>query len=137
MKQIRLFLALVLSSGLAAVAQAQQPDSITVSRIAMCTAVVEREPSGEASQFPAETAKLYCFTELHGAAGEVTYAWFQGDSLRGEIKLNKRQSGRWRMWSNKTMTPDMAGAWTVEVRDASGRALKSVAFTFGEAKSEQ
>ncbi len=137
MKRPKLFQTMGLLLGLAAFAQAQQQDTIAVNRIAMCAAIVEREPSGESARFEVGTEKVYCFTELNGAAGEVTYAWFLGDSLRSEIKLNKGRPGRWRMWSNKTMSPNMAGEWKVEVRDTSGKVLESIAFTFGEAKGRE
>lgn len=113
-------------------ATAQEADTIAVKRVAICTAVVEREPSGEASEFDATTPILYCFTELDGAAGEVTHAWLQGDSLRSEVKLNKGREGRWRTWSSKTMTTEMSGAWKVEIRDSSGNILQSASFTFGK-----
>ncbi|MDZ7267019.1 MAG: DUF2914 domain-containing protein [candidate division KSB1 bacterium] len=113
-------------------AAAQEADSIRVNRLVICTAVVEREPSGEATAFDATTPMLYCFTELDGAAGEVTHAWFQGDSLRAEVKLHKGRAGRWRTWSSKTMSSEATGAWKVEVRDATGHVLKSTNFTFGK-----
>lgn len=132
MKAFKILTSLGITLLAMAPAMAQEADTIKVNRVAICSAVVEREPSGEALEFDTTTPILYCFTELDGAAGEVTHAWFQGDSLRGEVKLNKGREGRWRTWSSKTMTTEMSGSWKVEIRDASGNTLKSARFTFGK-----
>lgn len=132
MKQLSVFALLGLALLTHSSAAAQDADSIRINRLVICTAVVDREPSGEATEFDANTPMLYCFTELDGAAGEVTHAWFQGDSLRAEVKLNKGRTGRWRTWSSKTMTAEATGNWKVEVRDAAGHVLKDVNFTFGK-----
>lgn len=132
MKAFKILTSLGIMLLVMSVANAQEADTIKVNRVAICSAVVEREPSGEASEFDTTTPILYCFTELDGAAGEVTHAWFQGDSLRGEVKLNKGREGRWRTWSSKTMTTEMSGSWKVEIRDASGNVLQSANFTFGK-----
>ncbi|MCG3154940.1 MAG: hypothetical protein DKINENOH_01536 [bacterium] len=132
MKQLSVLALLGLALLTHSPAAAQEADSIRINRLVICTAVVDREPSGEATEFDATTPMLYCFTELDGAEGEVTHAWFQGDSLRSEVKLNKGRTGRWRTWSSKTMATEATGAWKVEVRDAAGHVLKSVHFTFGK-----
>ena len=56
------------------VVAAQEADEITVDRIAICTAVVDREPQDEGTAFDTTVERLYCFTELNGAAGEVVHA---------------------------------------------------------------
>lgn len=132
MKAFKTLTSLVIILLVMSAANAQEADTIKVNRVAICTAVVDREPSGEASEFDATTPILYCFTELDGAAGEVTHAWLQGDSLRSEVKLNKGREGRWRTWSSKTMTTEMSGSWKVEIRDATGNVLQSASFTFGK-----
>jgi hypothetical protein len=113
---------------------AQETDQITVDRIAICAAVVDREPQGEATEFDASVERLYCFTTLNGAAGQVVHAWYQGDSLRAKVTLNKGQAGRWRTHSNKKMAPEWQGKWRVDVLDESGNVLKSAEFTYGKAE---
>ena len=116
---------------------AQTADSISVTRLAICAEVKDREPVGEATSFDPAIATLYCFTELNGAAGQVVHAWLQGDSLRSEVKLNKGNAGRWRTWSAKTMPANWTGTWRVEVRDDSGKVLKSATFSSSAPKAEQ
>ena len=111
---------------------AQEADEITVDRIAICTAVVDREPQGEGTAFDATVERLYCFTALNGAAGQIVHAWYQGDSLRAKVTLNKSKAGRWRIWSNKKMVPEWQGKWRVDVLDENGNVLKSAEFTYGK-----
>ncbi len=131
----------VFSSGLillaAFIVAAQEADEITVDRIAICTAVVDREPQGEGTEFDATVERLYCFTTLNGAAGQVVHAWYQGDSLRAEVTLNKGKAGRWRTHSNKKMTPEWQGKWRVDVLDENGNVLKSAEFTYGKAEEQE
>jgi hypothetical protein len=119
------------------IAAAQEADEITVDRIAICTAVVDREPQGEGTEFDTTVERLYCFTELNGAAGEVVHAWYQGDSLRAKVTLNKGQAGRWRTYSSKTMTPEWQGKWRVDVLDENGSVLKSAEFAYGKAEGQE
>lgn len=131
MKAVKILACVGMILFVASAAHAQEADSIKVNRVAVCTAVVDREPSGEGTEFDTTTPILYCFTELDGGTGEVTHAWFQGDSLRSEVKLNKGGEGRWRTWSSKTMPTEMTGSWKVEIRDDSGNVLQTASFTFG------
>ena len=121
---------------LATSALAQEADSITVSRIAICTEIADREPVGEATSFDPAVETLYCFTELQGGVGEVVHAWYQGDSLRTEIALQKGGAGRWRTWSTKTMPSDWSGEWRVDVLDSAGKVLESASFNFAASKPE-
>lgn len=116
---------------------AQAVDEITVDRIAICTAVVGREPQGEGTAFDTTVERLYCFTELNGAAGEVVHAWYQGDSLRAEVTLNKGKAGRWRTHSNKKMTPEWQGKWRVDILDENGNVLKSAEFMYGKVEGQE
>jgi hypothetical protein len=116
---------------LAAVAvQAQESDQITVDRIAICTAIVDREPQGEGTEFDASVETLYCFTALNGAAGKIIHVWYHGDEERARVTLDKGRSGRWRTHSSKKMSPEWQGRWRVEVLDENGNVLKSVEFMF-------
>jgi hypothetical protein len=121
----------------ALVVAAQEADEITVDRIAICTAVVDREPQGESTEFDASVERLYCFTALNGAAGQVVHAWYQGDSLRAKVTLNKGKAGRWRTHSNKKMAPEWQGKWRVDVLDENGNVLKSAEFTYGKAAERE
>jgi hypothetical protein len=106
--------------------------AITVKRAVVCTAVVDREPSGADSTFADSVSTLCCFTELDGAAGQVVHSWYHGDSLRFELTLDKGGEGRWRTWSKKTMMKEWTGAWRVDIKDTAGSVLKSVSFEYGK-----
>ncbi len=121
----------------AVIVAAQETDEITVDRIAICTAVVDREPQDEGMEFDATVERLYCFTALNGAVGQVVHAWYQGDSLRAKVTLNKGKAGRWRTHSNKKMAPEWQGQWRVDVLDESGNVLKSAEFTYGKAEEKE
>jgi len=111
---------------------AQEADKITVERIAICTAVVDREPQGESTEFAATVETLCCFTTLNGPAGKITHVWYHGDKERAKINLTKGKAGRWRTHSNKKMAPEWQGQWRVDVLDEHGHVLKSAAFTYGK-----
>ncbi len=92
------------------------------------TGVVDREPEGVADSFKADVGKVYCWTKVTGGEGsEITHAWYKGDEKMGEVKLAVKYPSM-RTWSAKTIPPDGAGDWRVDVVAADGTVLKSLAF---------
>ena len=112
-------------------AEGQDPGTITVDRMVVGTAVEEREPVGVDTTFAATVDEVVCFTELGGAAGSLSHRWYFDDELVTEVSLNKGAAGRWRTWSIKTVVPEFAGTWRVDVVDDQDRVLKSATFTWG------
>lgn len=94
------------------------------------TGISEREPIDQVTTQPTSVGKLYCFTRIVGADDEtrVTHVWYRGDQEMARVQLPVRSSN-WRTWSSKSILPDWAGAWRVEVLDATGNPLTTVAFT--------
>lgn len=116
----------------AAVAFGQQPEGasgLKIERAAAATAVENREPVGEGSEFPAAVGSLFCFTEVHGAEGEtaISHVWYFGEQEMARIKLTIR-AAVWRTWSQKTIVDTWKGDWRVEVVDESNTVLATVKF---------
>jgi hypothetical protein len=84
-------------------------------------------PTATASvEFPA--GKICCFCKVSGTAPTtIKHAWYFGDKLVRAIELTIDGSP-WRTWSEKNVPQEMAGAWKVEIQDASGTVLKTLTF---------
>ena len=106
--------------------------ALTVTESSVATSVVDRMPSGASTTFQADVERLYAWTRIEGAEGETTihHVWIHGDVERADLELRIGGSP-WRTWSNKAIPPEWAGDWRVEVRDASGNVLTTIAFTVG------
>jgi hypothetical protein len=102
--------------------------ALSVTRIAVCTGIENREPVGEATSFDSGVGQLSCFTKVEGAQGETSifHVWFHEGVERARIELSVKAAS-WRTWSRKNITAE--GAWKVEVQDAQGGVLSSVEFT--------
>ena len=110
-------------------AQAQQKAAgVTVSRIAACERVENREPVAADSIFVG-VEKLCCFTEIHGAAEPtfVHHVWYRGDKEMARIKLTVG-AARWRTYSSKKIIPSWTGDWRVDILDAQGKRISLIAF---------
>lgn len=99
------------------------PDAGFVKRAGFSSAILEREPVDNLTELVGNTEQVYFFTELKNLAGQVVvHSWeYQGESV-AEVRF-KVSGPRWRVWSSKTLTPDMHGSWTVLVLDSAGEIL--------------
>ena len=106
--------------------------ALTVTESSVATSVVDRMPTGASTTFQADVERLYAWTRIEGAEGETTihHVWIHGDVERADLELRIGGSP-WRTWSNKAIPPEWTGDWRVEVRDASGNVLTTMAFTVG------
>lgn len=97
---------------------------------AITTAVVERRPVDVVEAIPAFGGDLFCFTRIAGAEEEtfVEHRWYRGEELVSTSQLPVKSS-YWRTYSLKTVAPEMAGEWRVDVVDSEGVVLKSLKFT--------
>lgn len=105
--------------------------SVSLEGLAVGSAVVDRALQGAASSFSAdESPRLYCYNKVMAADAPttITHVWIKDGTERGTITLNIG-ANPWRTWSNHAVEP---GSWKVEVRDASGSVIDSVAFTVTE-----
>jgi hypothetical protein len=104
-------------------------DGATVAESAICTQVEDRVPVGAAETFPATVDRLFCFTDLRGAAGTtVSHVWIHEGTTRARVDLEVR-GDRWRTWSSKQILPEWTGSWEVKVLTAEGAVLHTLSFT--------
>ncbi len=103
---------------------------LSVEESAIALDVIDRMPVGSDSTFVASVGRVYCWTLVAGAEGEVAihHVWFQGDQEMADIELRIGGSP-WRTWSNKAIVPEWTGAWRVEVRDSAGNVIETIRFT--------
>jgi Protein of unknown function (DUF2914) len=115
-------------AGQASAREAGQP-AVQLAEAVVCQDVVDRKPVGSADVFPKEVPKVYCFTRVVGAAPgtQLTQNWYYKGTLKASVKLNVGSSN-YRTWSSKTMMPEWAGQWMVEILAPDGKPLESIIF---------
>ncbi len=103
---------------------------LSVEESAIALDVIDRMPVGSDSTFVASVGRVYYWTRVAGAEGEVAihHVWFHGDQEMADIELRLGGSP-WRTWSNKAIVPEWTGAWRVEVRDSAGNVIETIRFT--------
>ncbi len=103
---------------------------LSVEESAIALDVIDRMPVGSDSTFVAGVGRLYFWTRVAGAEGEVAihHVWFYGDQEMADIELRIGGSP-WRTWSNKAIMPEWTGAWRVEVRDSAESVIETIRFT--------
>lgn len=127
-------LLLVLLVGLSAAA-AEDQEAVAVSATVDMTfgTEVDREAralTGTASEFPADTGRIFCLTRLQGleVPTTVTHAWYHEGKPMARVEL-KVGSADWRTWSSKALLPAWTGSWEVKVLDESGKVLAASGFS--------
>lgn len=95
------------------------PDA-RVARAIFTTGIQDREPVDELAQLDASSPEVYFFTELRGLEGRtVSHRWEYEGRVVAEVPF-AIGGPRWRVFSNKTLSPELVGKWTVVVVDESG-----------------
>lgn len=121
-----------LLSTVSLLANAQEPAANEpVARAVFTTAIQDREPVNAITSLPTDQDRVYFFTDLRGMGGQkVTHRWLYQGKTMGEVSFPVG-GPRWRVWSSKTLLPQWAGEWRVEVLDGAGNKLDEAAFTYG------
>ena len=103
---------------------------LSVEESSIALDVIDRMPVGSDSTFVASVGRVFCWTRVAGAEGEVAihHVWFHGDQEMADTELRIGGSP-WRTWSNKAIVPEWTGAWRVEVRDSAGNVIETIRFT--------
>ncbi|HEU0264128.1 MAG TPA: DUF2914 domain-containing protein [Geobacterales bacterium] len=103
---------------------------LQVAQGVITTQVKDRMPVDEVKSTAASVGKLYCFTKIVGAEGETTvsHVWYHAGKEVFRISFPVKGAS-WRVYSAKTIYPEMTGEWKVDVLDASGTLLSSIPFT--------
>jgi len=104
--------------------------SMTIKRFVICNAIEDREPVGITNNFVAGSEKAYAFLEATDISSdvEISFVWIYENSEVARITLPIRQGSRWRTNSSKKLA-GRAGAWRVEIQDATATVLSSLEFT--------
>ena len=97
---------------------------LALEKMVFCMGVEEREPVGEGEEFPAETGRLYCWTNIasYGDSTSIEHVWYLNGEEKARVELPVRYP-RNRVWSYKTIPPEWAGEWMVRVMTAEGMKL--------------
>jgi hypothetical protein len=121
---------IVMSFLKAGTTDAQQTASLEVAMGAICRDVVNRQAVDVATSFEASVGKLYCLTQIIGAAGptEITHVWYFGSTERARVNLDVN-SASWRTYSSKIIQAHEIGAWHVDVLGPGGEMLQTFEFT--------
>lgn len=92
------------------------------------TQLNDREPVGVADSFSVKTPELVAWTRVTGAKEptEVTHVWICNGKEVAWAELPIRSSS-YRTWSIRPLK-EMAGKWTLQVKDVDGRLLGSKDF---------
>ncbi len=108
---------------------ALESEPLEIDAAMICREVRNLEPIGVSESFPVTVGKLYCFTQVVGAAMPtmITHVWYFGSQERARVDLHAG-AHRWRTYSSKIILPYEIGSWRVEVVDAEGTVLKVIQF---------
>lgn len=98
--------------------------NITLSTFEICRSVENRTPLGSSDSFGSDVGKLYAFTHVTGVkdTAQLKHIWYLNGRAIGGKELTIKSSS-WRTWSMKAVTPEMTGAWKVEVVNLSDNSV--------------
>ena len=101
-----------------------------VARAMFSTGIVEREPVDQALILDTRTRQIYFFSDIRNMEGQsVIHHW----KLNGKLVSKKEfpvKGPRWRIYSQKDLSAEMTGIWTVTVTDDRGWPMKIVKFQY-------
>ncbi len=105
-----------------------------VARAVFTSGVQDREPTDALANLSNDKNQIYFFSELRGLGGQtVTHRWEYQGKVMSEVKFNVG-GPRWRVWSNKTLLPQLTGEWRVSVVDGEGNSLATASFNYTSAE---
>lgn len=116
-------------SAVAAAPPADEPAILEVTSADMCLAVERLKPIAPGRRFSPGSGKLYCFSLVAGIQKqtEIHHVWYLGAEERLRVRLPVKPPS-WRTYSWKHIRPADVGLWRVDICDAAGNVLKTVAF---------
>ncbi|MDH3347220.1 MAG: DUF2914 domain-containing protein [Desulfobulbaceae bacterium] len=124
-----LFCVLFAGSFFTVTSYAVEGSVFTVSRLVICENVVDREPVEIINTVASGIQEVSCFLEATDIVADtmVNFVWIHEGTIRNEVTLPVKMGPRWRTYVSKKLGT-WTGNWTVELRDANGSMIDSVAF---------
>jgi len=109
-------------------AVAEEESTLVLEKIAICSAVEDKQPQGAGTVFADDLDKIYCFTKIVGASDTtlVKHVWYMGDNELVSVDLPVK-SASWRTWSSKLVDMGL-GKGYVEVVSEGGDVLGKADF---------
>ncbi len=100
---------------------------VAIEAIKFGTGIEKNEVTGEATSFPAETEKVYCWFRITGAQGKtVMLKWYRNDVFVSDVGL-EISSNNMRTYAYKTIFGN-GGNYKVEVIDDGGKVIQTAEF---------
>lgn len=116
-------------------AAAQPKSTGIVARAQFTNEIQDREPVDKVSNLINDKNRIYYFSEIKDAANQkVTHRWEHNGKVMSETSFDIG-GDRWRVYSNKTLDPNLTGEWKVSVVDEAGATLGANTFTYETAKA--
>ncbi|MCB9786555.1 MAG: DUF2914 domain-containing protein [Deltaproteobacteria bacterium] len=108
-------------------------DTLSLTDLAIATAVVDREPEGAAASFDTLPPLFLCYSvfDQREESATVTHVWSWNDREVARVELEVGRSPKWRTWSRQRLQPDQSGRWSCEVLAPDGRRLGLARVTVG------
>lgn len=93
-------------------------------RVAFTTRIANKEPTNNLAEVDRSQQQLVFFSELRNLSGErITHRWVYNGQVVYEKSFNVG-AARWRVWTQKTITP-YQGTVTVELVNSAGTVIQS------------
>lgn len=130
MKLYRVLLGLTVAAAIAGPAPAEEPTGVRVEKLAVGTAIDNRELTGAADRFDTVITRLYAWTKVSASPVPATikHVWYADDKVVADVPLTLNYPSM-RTWSSKNV---WAGSWRIDVVDEAGKVLESKAFTVAQ-----
>ena len=107
--------------------------AIEVADSAMCLDVQDRQPVSPGESFSADVGKVWCWSKIKdGQDTTIRHIYYYEGEEKAVVRLAIR-SPLFRTYSSKRILSIWTGSWRVDIVDADGNVMESVAFTIGEA----
>ncbi|MFA5975306.1 MAG: DUF2914 domain-containing protein [Elusimicrobiota bacterium] len=125
------FLALSLGEGRVAAETDAKPvlnaKSVQIEKVAVGTAIENRELLGEAKTFEESVPRVYCWTKVmtEHAPLKIKHVWYADGEKEAEVALDVNYSAV-RTWSSKSIWP---GSWKVDITNEVDEVLATSEFT--------
>lgn len=107
----------------------------SVVRSIFTTAINDREPVDNIKSLRNDANTISYFTELRDMSGQMAkHRWEYNGEVVAEVEFSVK-GPRWRVWSNKTLAPQLLGDWKVSVINGAGEVIAEDVLTLTKAQA--